>query len=108
MHNLQFKVIANLIVTKNIARIANAVQVTFCLLVSTNLNLNRCLCSHCSQCLLVSTNLNLNLNHCLFCSALLCTALLCSAPHRTAPLCSALLCSALLCSALDAQKILVG
>ena len=50
-----------------------------CLLVSTKLNLNRCLCSHCSQCLLVSTNLNLNLNHCLLCSALLCSALLCSA-----------------------------
>ena len=51
---------------ENIARIANADQVTICLLVSTsvykcllvstNLNLNRCLCSHCSQCLLVSTS----------------------------------------------------
>ena len=54
---------------RNIARIANADQVTICLLVSTsvykcllvstNLNLNRCLCSHCShcsQCLLVSTS----------------------------------------------------
>ena len=53
-------------VKSNIARIANAVQVPICLLVSTsvyqcllmstNLNLNRCLCSHCSQCLLVSTS----------------------------------------------------
>ena len=33
----------------NIARIANAVQVTICLLVSTNLNLNRCLFSHCKK-----------------------------------------------------------
>ena len=51
---------------ENIARIANAVQVPICLLVSTsvyqcllmstNLNLNRCLCSHCSQCLLMSTS----------------------------------------------------
>ena len=32
-------------VKSNIARIANAVQVTICLLVSTNLNLNRCHCS---------------------------------------------------------------
>ena len=41
---------------KNIARIANAVQVT--LWMSVN-HLNRCLCSHCShcsQCLLVSTS----------------------------------------------------
>ena len=50
-----------LIVKQNIARIANAVQVTVCLLVSTmstNLNLNRCLCSHCSQCPLVSTSVH--------------------------------------------------
>ena len=40
----------------NITKIANAVQVTICLLVSTDLNLDRCLCSHCSQCLLVSTS----------------------------------------------------
>ena len=31
-------------------------SVYLCLLVSTNLNLNRCLCSHCSQCLLVPTS----------------------------------------------------
>ena len=59
----------------NITRIANAVQVTLWLLYSallcstllysvllcstllySALNLNRCLCSHCSQCLLVSTS----------------------------------------------------
>ena len=42
--------------TQNIARIANAVQVTLWLSVN---HLNRCLCSHCShfsQCLLVSTS----------------------------------------------------
>ena len=38
---------------ENIARIANAVQVTLWLSVN---HLNRCLCSHCSQCLLVSTS----------------------------------------------------
>ena len=53
---LLFEILRN---SKNIARIANAVQVTVCLLVSTNLNLNRSLYSHyshCSQCLLVSTS----------------------------------------------------
>ena len=39
---------------KNIARIANAVQVPICLLVSTSVY----------QCLLMSTNLNLNRCHC--------------------------------------------
>ena len=38
---------------KNIARIANAVQVTLWLSVNY---LDHCLCSHCSQCLLVSTS----------------------------------------------------
>ena len=38
---------------KNIARIANAVQVTLWLSVN---HLNRCLCSHCRQCLQVSTS----------------------------------------------------
>ena len=57
-HFLKLSVITNedlwhAIFIRNIARIANAVQVTLWLSVN---HLNRCLCSHCSHCLLVSTS----------------------------------------------------